>query len=154
MNTTLLIAGALGGGGFVGVAFAFPRHTRRILARGLIVTALCYVYFAATAHAPPQRLAVELAGVALYAAMALRGLRGSPWWLVTGWGLHPAWDVALHLVGPDPAPGPIAFATACLTWDPLVAGAIAVGILVRARAVMAPGRPARTAPALARGIVA
>jgi hypothetical protein len=42
----------------------------------------------------------------------------------------------------------------CLTWDPLVAAVIAVGILRRARGVTAPARTDVAVPALARGIVA
>ena len=78
----------------------------------------------------------------------------SPLWLAAGWALHPVWDVALHLVGPGHALGSIAYATACLTWDPLVAAVIAVGILRRARGVTAPARVEGAAPTLARGIVA
>lgn len=131
-NIAMLLAGAVGGALFVGIAFAFRRRTRGILARGLIVTALCYVYFAAKAHAGPAWLAAEVVGVALYGAMALRGVRGSPWWLVAGWALHPVWDIALHLAGPARAFAPEAFPTACLTWDPVAATLIAAGILLRA----------------------
>lgn len=137
-NITMLLAGAAGGALFVGIAFALPRRTRGILARGLIVTALIYVYFAARAHAGPTWLAAELVGVALYGAMALRGLRGSPWWLVAGWALHPVWDIGLHLVGPGQAFAPVAFPIACLTWDPIAAALIAAGILLRARGIVAP----------------
>ncbi|HEU4629571.1 MAG TPA: DUF6010 family protein [Gemmatimonadaceae bacterium] len=137
-NLPMLLAGALGGALFVGIAFALTRRTRGILVRGMIVTALCYVYFAVKADAGPAWLAAELAGVALYGAMALRGLRGSAWWLVAAWGLHPVWDVALHLVGSGRTFAPAAFPIACLTWDPVVAGVVAAGILLRARGVVAP----------------
>lgn len=134
----MLLAGVAGGALFVGIALALPRRTRGILARGLIVTALCYVYFAARAHAGPAWLAAELAGVALYGAMALRGLRGSPWWLVAGWALHPVWDVALHLAGSGRTFAPEAFPLACLTWDPVVAIVVSAAILLRARGIAAP----------------
>ena len=146
-TSTTLLAGAAGGALFAGLAYAFPRRTRGILARGLIVTAFLYVYFAARAHAGPAWLAAELAGVAIYGAMALRGLRGSAWWLVAGWALHPVWDVAVHLIGPGRAFAPTAFANFCLTWDPIVAGVVAAGVLLQARrdaAERAPGVALRT----------
>jgi hypothetical protein len=133
-----LLAGAVGGALFVGIALALARRTRGILVLGLIVTALCYVYFAVKAHAGPMWLAGETVGVALYGALAMRGLRGSAWWLVAGWALHPVWDIALHLVGPGRAFAPVAFPTACLTCDPVVAAVIAGGILLRARRIVAP----------------
>jgi hypothetical protein len=41
-----------------------------------------------------------LIGVAIDGGMALRGLRGSAWWIAAGWARHPIWDVALHFFGP------------------------------------------------------
>jgi hypothetical protein len=146
-TSATLLVGAAGGALFVGLAYAFPRRTRGILARGLIVTAFVYVYFAARAHAGPAWLAAELAGVAVYGAMALRGLRGSAWWLVAGWGLHPVWDIAVHLIGPGRAFAPTAFANFCLTWDPIVAGVVAAVILLQARrdvVARGPSAPLRT----------
>jgi hypothetical protein len=145
----MLLAGVVGGALFVGIAFAFGHRARGILGRGLIVTALCYVFFAAKAHAGPAWLAAELAGVALYGAIALRGLRGSAWWIVAGWALHPVWDVALHLVGPGREFAPVAFPTACLTWDPVVAAVVAAAILLRARGIVAPARATSAASVVA-----
>lgn len=132
-TSSVLLAGAVGGALFVAVAYAFPRRTRGILVRGLIVTALCYVYFAARAHAGPVLLAVELGGVAVYGAIAFRGLRGSAWWIAAAWALHPVWDIAMQLVGPGREFAPKEFATACITWDPVVAGVIAAGLLLQSR---------------------
>lgn len=148
-HVAMLLAGAAGGALFVGIAFAFGHRARGILGRGLIVTALCYVFFAAKAHAGPAWLAAELAGVALYGAMALRGIRGSAWWLVAGWALHPVWDVALHVAGAGRTFAPAAFAIACLAWDPIVAAVIAAGILLRARGIVAPALAMSAVPAAA-----
>jgi len=132
-TSSILLAGAAGGGGFVGLAYAFPRRTRGILVRGVIVTALCYVYFAVRAHAGPTLIAGEVGGVAIYGALALRGLRGSVWWIAVAWALHPIWDVAVQLVGPAREFAPTVFATACLTWDPVVAIVIAAAALAQSR---------------------
>ena len=149
MDTNVLISGAIYGAIFVGIAYAFSRHTRQILVAGLIAAALFYVFFAARAHAGPVWLAAELAGVAIYGAMALRGLRGSAWWLAAGWALHPIWDVALHYVGPGRSFAPETYATACLTWDPVVAVVIGASLVLRSRraAATALGLPAPTARA-------
>jgi hypothetical protein len=133
MDITMLIVGAVGGAVFAAIAFAFERRTRQILVRGLIVAAFFYVVFALRAHAGPAWLAIELGGVAVYGAIAWRGLSGSPWWLVAGWALHPIWDIVVHLIGPGRAVAPSEYAVACLTWDPVVALAIAVSILRHSR---------------------
>ena len=59
----------------------------------------------------------------------MAGVRGSAWWLAVGWALHPVWDVALHLVGGGRVFTPQAYPVACLSWDTIVAGAIAWGIV-------------------------
>ena len=147
MDRTALLAGVVGGVAFVGLAHALPRRTRGILIAGLFVAALFYVYFAMTARASPTWLAVELAGVALYGGMALRGRRGSLCWIAAGWALHPLWDIALHYVGPGRAFAPAWYATLCLTWDLVVAIAVAGRVLLQARPRLAAvgGRQAPTA---------
>jgi hypothetical protein len=52
------------------------------------------------------------------------GVRGSHWWLVAGWALHPIWDIALHYIGPGAAFAPAPYALACLGFDLVVAAAI------------------------------
>jgi hypothetical protein len=145
MDTNVLIAGAVNGAIFVGVAYALSRYTRQILVAVLILAALFYVYFAARAHAGAGWLAAELVGVAIYGGMAWRGLRGSPWWIAAGWALHPVWDVALHLFGPGRAFAPASYATACLTWDLVVAAVVAADAVRgwRMGAVPALGTPTR-----------
>lgn len=120
-----LPSGVILGAIFVGLAYALPRYTRQILVYGLIVAALPYVHFSMNAKASPLWLATELAGVALYGTIAARGLRGSLWWLVAGWALHPVWDIALHYAGPGRAFAPDWYTIPCLGWDLVVAGVIA-----------------------------
>jgi hypothetical protein len=128
-----LLSGAVLGAIFVGIAYAIRRHTDRILAWGLIVAALAYVVFSFSLDADARAgwLAVELAGVAVYGAMALRGVRGSPWWLAAGWLLHPLWDVALHYAGPGGTFAPTWWTIPCLSWDLLTAAYVAYRIVWR-----------------------
>jgi uncharacterized protein DUF6010 len=132
MTTQWLINGVLQASTLIVVAWALSRWTRDILARALLAFLLCgaaltYVRYAAAAGAGTGWIVAELAGVAGYGGLALRGLRGSPMWLAAGWALHPVWDVALHHLGPGHAFAPDAFAITCLSFDLLVAAYIAVG---------------------------
>jgi hypothetical protein len=137
-NSTILVGGAVGGALFVGIAYAFARHTRQVLAYGLIATALLYVLFAWRGGAGPAWLVAELVGVGIYGAMGLRGISGSPWWLVAGWALHPVWDVAIHLIGPGREFAPLIIPIGCITWDPVVAIVVAASILQGARRILGP----------------
>ena len=67
----------------------------RIYAVALIVAALIYQGFALNA-ADARWLGYEAAGVLAYGALALLGLRYSPWLIAAGWALHVLWDVLLH----------------------------------------------------------
>ncbi len=91
---------------------------RRVLAVGLMVAALVYVPFALAAGDMGQ-LAVELAGVAVFAVPAFLGVRGSSRALAAGWVGHVLWDVGLHMVGP--AYGPEWYAALCIGFDLVVA---------------------------------
>jgi hypothetical protein len=130
MSPDHLIAGAFIGSILTFVAIAVPRYTRHILAATLVGAALVYVHFAVIAHAGAPWLAAELAGVASYGALAIRGVRRSAWWLVAGWALHPVWDVALHFAGPGHGIAPDWYTAACLTWDLATASIIAIAILI------------------------
>ena len=70
---------------------------------------------------------VELAQAIVFGAIALLGLRGSPWWLAAGWALHPLWDVVLHYIGPGYSFAPITYTIPCHSFDLLVAAYIAIG---------------------------
>ncbi|HXE57044.1 MAG TPA: DUF6010 family protein [Gemmatimonadales bacterium] len=123
--TSALVIGAILGARFVALAYRIHRWTRGILASALAVAALAYVLFAGLAGESSEWLRLELAGVALYGTMAALGLRGSTWWLVAGWTLHPVWDVALHYFGPGVAFAPTWWTVPCLGWDLVAAGYIA-----------------------------
>lgn len=119
--TVWLAAGALLGAAFLRFAAAGDAfRERRVLAVGLVVAAGVYAVLASTGGAGP--LALELAGVALFAVPAYAGLRAWPGWLAAGWAAHAVWDGALHLIGPGYGPEP--YALLCLGFDPVVAAAV------------------------------
>ena len=130
MDINSLVGGAVQGAVLTFVAIAIPRYTRHILAAVLVVAALFYVRFALEAHTSAAWLAAELAGVGIFGYAAHRGVRGSAWWLVAGWAMHPIWDVALHYTGPGRAFAPAWYTTSCLTFDLMVAGVTAIAILI------------------------
>lgn len=101
------------------------RGERRLLALGLVVAALVYVGFAVV-WAGGAWIVVELGGVIIFAGLAVLGLNRSPMSLAVGWGLHPVWDAGLHLMGAGAAFAPAWYVVACLSFDLLVAGYIAV----------------------------
>jgi hypothetical protein len=142
MDLNLLVGGAVYGTIMALIAVAAPRFTRPILAAALVVAGLFYVGFALQAHAGGAWLAAELAGVGIYGCAARRGVRGSAWWLVAGWALHPVWDVALHWAGPGRAFAPEWYTTSCLGWDLMVGGVAALAILVGTHLTDASAKPA------------
>jgi len=140
MDLNHLVGGAVNGAILALVAIAVPRFTRHILAAVLAVAALPYVHFALQTRMGGAWIAVELTGVGIYGYAALRGFRGSAWWLVAGWALHPIWDVALHLAGPGRSFAPGWYATSCLTYDLMVAGIAAIAILIGTHLTASPSR--------------
>jgi hypothetical protein len=140
MDLNHLVGGAVNGAILTLVAIAIPRFTRHILAAVLVVAALLYVRFALVAHTGAAWVAVELIGVGIYGYAAVRGFRGSAWWLVAGWALHPIWDVALHYAGPGRGFAPEWYTTSCLTYDLMVAGIAAIAILIGTHLTDAPAR--------------
>lgn len=142
----MLVDGAVGATVLVVVAFLLSRFTRDVVGRGLLAAVLVgaaamYILFAVRAGEPAFWVVGEIVGVAIYGTMGALGVRGSYWWLVAGWALHPIWDMGLHYAGPGGSFTPMAYAVSCLSWDLLVAAYVAVAYgfgLVGARRRMAP----------------
>jgi hypothetical protein len=138
MSLDHLVAGAVYGLTLAIIAIAVPRFTRQILAAALIVAGMFYAGFAVEAHASAAWLATELAGVGIFGYAAMRGTRGSAWWLVAGWALHPVWDIALHYAGSGRGLAPEWYTTSCLTFDLMVASLVAIAILIGTHLTVVP----------------
>lgn len=122
-----LVVGVALGALYLAVARAGgPRRERRILGIGLVIAALFYVAFALRGGAPARWLAAELAGAAIFGAMAVVGIRYSGWILALGWGTHVLWDLLLHRSGGGGAFTPDAYPWLCVGFDLLVAGYVAL----------------------------
>jgi hypothetical protein len=111
-------------------AFLLSRFTRDIIGRSLLVIFLfiaagAYFGFATLGRelvdTQPIWMLVEIAQVIVFGAIAMLGLRGSPYWIAVGWVLHPFWDVVVHYIGPGHAFTPWTYAIACVSFDWLVA---------------------------------
>lgn len=134
-NNELIVPVLINGAIFAAVAVIVPafllsRFVRDIAGRAVLVIFLfaaagAYFGFATLGRevvgARPIWTLVELLQVVVFGAMALLGLRGSPYWLAAGWALHPLWDVLLHYIGPGQAFTPWTYAIACISFDWLVA---------------------------------
>jgi hypothetical protein len=118
-----ILLGAVLGGVFVLVARRqSPAGAMRLLAIGLVVAALIYVVFALTEAGADRRwLAIEAAGVAVFAGLAWLGFRAVPWVLALGWLVHLGWDVGLHLDRAQPVVGAW-YPLTCVGFDLVVAG--------------------------------
>ena len=131
MFVGLLVEGAILAVPLILIAFLLSRFIRDIIGRSLLVIFLfaaagAYFGFALVAAPGPIWVLAELVQVIIFGAIALLGLRGSPWWLAAGWALHTLWDVVLHYVGPGHSFAPITYTIPCLSFDLLVAAYIAI----------------------------
>src|SRR5918992_4238441 len=134
-NTELIVPVLINGAIFATVAVIVPafllsRFTRDIVGRSLLaiflfIAAGAYFGFATLGRevvdTQPIWMLVEIAQVIVFGAIALLGLRGSPYWIAAGWALHPFWDVVLHYIGPGHSFTPWTYAIACVSFDWLVA---------------------------------
>ena len=136
---TLGLMGAVLGGLYVVAVSRWAPSATRTFAVGLVVAAVIYPLFAVFAGASGAWIGAELVGVLVFGGLALPALvtgrtrRTAAALVAVGWGLHPLWDVLLHIgaVGGFPdAPGvahvPSWYPPACATFDWVVALAAAV----------------------------
>ena len=73
----------------------FPSKQFKAWANNLIIAAFIYVIFALVGT-NWSWMPTELLGLVAYGALALLGLRYSPWLIAVGWALHVLWDLLLH----------------------------------------------------------
>jgi hypothetical protein len=110
--------------------FAGELVWRSFLVLFLFIAAGLYIVFALRAGESALWVVVEAAGVVVFGAVAVRGLRGSLWWIVAAWALHPLWDVVLHYLGPGRTFAPETYTIACLSFDLLVSAYVAIAYAV------------------------
>ncbi len=127
----LLINGVAYAAIFIVVALLISRFAgefvwRAFLVLFMFIAAGLYIVFAVRAGEGTLWLVGELVGVAIFGGVALLGLRGSLWWIVAAWALHPLWDVGLHYLGSGRSFAPETYTIACLSFDLLVAAYIAL----------------------------
>jgi hypothetical protein len=97
-----------------------PRIARYGHVAGVIVAAAFYVWFALRAG-DYIGLAIEFAGLAGFAALAVKGFRHrTSTILAVAWALHPVWDVALHSAGHGTY-APLNYVVFCISFDLLIA---------------------------------
>jgi hypothetical protein len=90
-----------------------------------------YILFAVDGSAPSGWVLAEIAVVGIYGTLGVLGVRGSAWWLATGWALHPLGDMTSHFFGPGQVFTPIAYPVSCLSYDLLVTAYVAIAYGVR-----------------------
>lgn len=121
MTLLWLLLGLLGGWGFVAYACQFTEAGRlKVWAQGLVIAALIYVVFA-LAGGHWGWVLYELIAVVVCFVFVYLGLNHSIYWLSIGWGIHPIWDIYVHLIGPASHVAPSWYAVLCLSFDVFVA---------------------------------
>ena len=121
-----LIEGAIGGVVLSLIAFLLSRFVSDVAGRTLLATVLfaaagAYFGFAYKPGTPSYWILIELLQVIAFGILGLYGWRGSPYWLVLGYALHPLWDFGLHYLGPGSAFAPLRYTVLCLSFDWVVA---------------------------------
>ena len=127
----LLIEGVVIALPLIAAAYLLSRFTRDMLARSLLIGSLliaaaAYLGFAISAGAGTTWILIELVQVVIFSAVAMLGLRGSPYWIAAGWALHPLWDVGVHFIGPGNSFAPTSYPILCGGFDLVVAAYIAI----------------------------
>ena len=128
---TVLIQGAIGGAVVSLLAILLSRFVkdiagRTVLATGLFAAAGAYFGFAYTPGTPSIWILIELIQVVAFGTLGLYGWRGSPYWLVLGYALHPVWDFGLHYLGPGRSFAPQTYTILCISFDWVVAAYIVI----------------------------
>jgi hypothetical protein len=91
---------------------------------GLLVAALIYLAFGLQRGAPAAHLGLQLAGVLVFGAVGVLGIRRPPALLAFGWTAHALWDLFLHY-DTGPAFAPVWYAMFCAGIDIFIGGYIA-----------------------------
>ena len=116
MTLLWLLAGVLAAVLFVYVSRKSKAQEVQLLAIGLVIAALIYVGFGLWGGSA-KWIGIELVGLIAYSACAWMGVRKNPIWISIGWGLHPFWDLGLHITGVGATFVPYWYAMLCLSFD-------------------------------------
>jgi hypothetical protein len=148
-----LIGGVINGAILSLIAFLLSRFAGDIYGRALLVIFLfiatgVYVGFAVSALVSGLWVLAQVAHVIVLGSMGLLGLRGSPYWIATGWTLHVLWDYPLHYLGPGHAFAPAFWAISCVAFDLVIA--LYVVVAYRLGWVGGGRRPAHSREVLSR----
>lgn len=122
----------------LGVLLAVPyvvyahraRRSGVLFGLGLTIVALLYVGFAAVGGGGSQSLLLEIAGVVLFGAAAVVGIRWFTPLLAAAWAAHVAWDLLLHPVQFS-GYAPWWYPVVCIGFDLFVSGFILATYLAR-----------------------
>jgi hypothetical protein len=111
---------------------------RRVLAYGLIATAALYVGLAFASDNVKAWFGIEMTGLAIFGSFAALGLVGSPWWLVAGFALHPAWHLQFHYLGTGSVFTPEWFSLGLTGFDAVAALYLVYALLRKADSSLLP----------------
>jgi len=97
--------------------------TRAALLAAYALIAVCFLYvgFAIRAENSETWIGFEMTAVALFGTLAGMSIVGSPWFVVAGFLLHPAWTLYEHYFGAGQAFAPAPFVMATVGFDVVVA---------------------------------
>jgi Family of unknown function (DUF6010) len=121
-----LLGGAINAALLVALSFLLSRYLkdavgRSLLAVFLVIAGGAYVGFSIVGEASGIWVFAELLQAVSLVALAILGLRRSPYWIAAGWALHPLWDVVLHFFGAGHDFAPESWAISCVSFDWIVA---------------------------------
>jgi hypothetical protein len=132
--------GALFAGGLVVLTRWAQTRPARLAAYALIAVSFLYVGFAIRAENSETWIGFEMTAVAFFGTLAGLSIIGSPWFVVLGLLLHPAWALYVHYFGAGAAFAPAPFVMATVGFD--VVTALYVAYTAFAKAAPA-GQPER-----------
>jgi hypothetical protein len=97
--------------------------TRPALLAAYALIAVCFLYvgFAIRAENSETWIGFEMTAVAFFGTLAGMSIVGSPWFVVAGFLLHPAWTLYEHYFGAGQAFAPAPFVMATVGFDVVVA---------------------------------
>jgi hypothetical protein len=115
--------------------------TRPALLAAYALIAVCFLYvgFAIRSENSETWIGFEMTAVAVFGTLAGMSIVGSPWFVVAGFLLHPAWALYVHYFGAGSAFAPAPFVMATVGFDIVAALYVAYMTIRGKREQAAPG---------------